>query len=141
VIGRLTLKIGAESRFALDWYQTTGAIGELIAALKAGEDVTDQTAIAHLPAIRSAVKGLEVACVHVLAEIPFVLRPVDKLLWARDKPEGPERWRIRRYPVIDAATAEQAAMFYVQMYGVLLDRVCCEREATCQTTGSTSESR
>lgn len=119
----LYLWIGVESRFDLDWYHVNGAVGELIDAL-ATEDITDQTAIAHLPAIRSAVKDLTVVVVEPgHAEIPHLLRPTDKLTWARDKPEGPERWRIRRYPAIDAATAAQAATFYDAMYRTLAERI------------------
>lgn len=121
---KLILCPGAESEFALDWYQVTPEVGRLIAALKAGQEVMDQTAIAHLPSIRSAIQNLPVFCMHrELEALDPLIRPGDKLIWARDKPEGPERWRIRRYPALDAATHKQAVGFFWEMYKELMSRV------------------
>lgn len=127
--GSLTISPGVESRFNLEWYNVTDGIGALIAALKAGENVIDQAAIAHLPAIRSAVRGLWVTSrFDPTVKIDPLLRPGDKLIWARDHAEGSERWRIRRYPAIDGATADQARMFFMDMYQALISRAVVESE-------------
>jgi hypothetical protein len=140
--GTLILEIGAESVHPLDWYQITDAVGAVIADLLAGVNVRDQTAIAHVAHIRSSVPGLVITSPAVPMygfRLDPLLRPIDKLQWGRDKPEGPERWRIRRYPVIDAATHRQATRFYWEMYGELLTRLAIQASETAVSSSGSNK--
>lgn len=116
--------------FPSPWYAPGPNIGKLILAMKSGEHTGDVSCILlpHVQQIRDPVRNLKVICLHRhKAEVvksfcscapPSNLRPSDRALRERDYPEV-----VARFPVIDAATPEQAWGFYWEMSEELMRKV------------------
>ena len=136
----------SHEHFPSNWYAPGPNIGRLIIGMRSGKHPSFPTTgrstligevscalLPHVQAIRDPVPDLRVICLHRNREdvvksfmswmVPSNLRPSDRVLRAEKFSGTNIPDVVERFPVIDAATPEQAWGFYWEMAEKLMEAV------------------